>query len=191
MQREDLVLSEDPKTGSDENALEERLASLDRGLEALQASLEQLGVLKERLASLERGLEHLKAGLGLLGVAPCSWCGKFYRRSDPGKLCDCGELVCFDCIPRWWPHRSPELGTNDRQKAERDLRRWLVSHHGAEVITRAEGLPKPERLLVKLIISCEQCNGSGTTETGRRCPHCDGRGTVWVLVRAPDFGSSE
>ena len=51
----------------------------------------------ERLASLERGLEHVKAGLGLLGVKPCSWCGIFYRRSDAGALFDCGEVVCFDC----------------------------------------------------------------------------------------------
>jgi hypothetical protein len=185
-----LVLADDPKTGSDEKILEERLASLERGLEVLKAGLEPLGFLKERLASLERELEHLKAGLGLLGVKPCCWCGKFYRRSDPGKLCDCGELVCFDCIPQWWLHRSPELSTNDRQKAERELRQWLVSHHGAEVIGRAGSLPKPERLLVNLVIGCERCNGSGTADTGRRCSHCDGRGTVWVLVRAPDFGSS-
>ena len=40
----------------------------------------------EKLARVERGLEHLKAGLGLLGVKPCSWCGIYYRRSDPGAL---------------------------------------------------------------------------------------------------------
>ena len=44
----------------------------------------------ERLASIERSLEHLKAGLGLLGVKPCSGCGVYYRRSDPGALFDGG-----------------------------------------------------------------------------------------------------
>jgi hypothetical protein len=57
-----LVLSGDPEKGSD-----------------------------ERLASLERGLEHVKAGLGLLAVKPCSWCGIFHRRSDAGALFDCGR----------------------------------------------------------------------------------------------------
>jgi len=146
--------------------------------------------LEERLANLERGLEHLKAGLGLLGVKPCSWCGIYYRRSDPGALFDCGELVCFDCVPRWWSHRSPELSANDREKAERELRRWLVSHHHAEVIRRPKDLPKPERLLVKLVTGCEQCNATGKTYAGGLCHHCDGRATVWVVVRAPDFGPS-
>jgi len=143
--------------------------------------------LDERLANLERGLEHLKAGLGLLGVKSCSWCGIFYRRSDPGTLFDFGELVCFDCIPRWWLHRSPELSASDREKAERELRRWMVSHHQAEVIRRPGDLPKPERLVVKLVTGCEQCESSGKTYTGGRCSHCDGRGTVWVVRTCPGF----
>jgi hypothetical protein len=146
--------------------------------------------LDDRLASLERGLEHLKTALGLLGVKPCCWCDTFYRRSDPGALFDCGELVCFDCIPTWWLQRSPELSAGDRQKTERELRRWLVSHHHAEVIRRPADLPKPEQLVVKLVTGCEQCEASGKTYSGGRCSHCDGRGTVWVVVRAPDFGPS-
>jgi len=142
--------------------------------------------LDERLASLERSLEHLRAGLGLLGVKPCSSCGIFYRSSDPGALFDCGQLVCYDCVPRWWLHRCPELSIEDRQTAESGLRRWLVTHHHAEVIGRLGALPKPERLLMKLVTGCEQCNASGNTYTGGRCSHCDGRGAVWVVVRAPD-----
>jgi hypothetical protein len=143
--------------------------------------------LDERLASLERGMESLKSGLGLLGIRPCSWCGTFYRRSDAGALCDCGELVCYDCIPRWWPQRSPELSADARQTVERQLRHWLVSHHNAEVIGKPEDLPKPDRLMLKLVTGCEQCGNTGKTETGGRCHYCDGRGTVWVVVRAPDF----
>ncbi len=52
----------------------------------------------ERLASIERGLEHLKAGVGLLGITPCSLCNTYYRRSDPGALFHCGEFVCYDCV---------------------------------------------------------------------------------------------
>jgi hypothetical protein len=140
----------------------------------------------DRLTNLERGLERMKAGLGLLGVTPCSWCGNFYRHSDPGALFSAvgGELVCYNCIPRWWSHRCPELGAEDRKKAERLLRRWLVSHHHAEVILQAEHMPKPEGLMLSMVTGCEECDGGGKTETGRRCHHCDGRGTVWVVVRA-------
>jgi len=143
----------------------------------------------ERLASLERGLDHLKAGLGLLGAKPCNWCGVFYRSSDPAALFHGGELVCYNCFPQWWLQRSPKLSSDVRQKTERDLSRWLVSHHGAEVIGRAENLPAPERLVMKLITGCEECDSSGKTYTGRSCPRCDGRGTVWLVVRAPDIAS--
>jgi hypothetical protein len=146
--------------------------------------------LEERLANLERGLEHLKAGLGLLGVKPCTWCGTFRRRSDPGALFERGEYVCVNCIPQWWLHRCPELGATDRQAVERELRQWLISHHHAEVILLPGKLPKPEQLLMKLVTGCEQCNGSGKTPSGGLCHHCDGRGTVWVVVRLPDFGPS-
>jgi hypothetical protein len=145
--------------------------------------------LDDRLASLERELDHLKAGLGLLGVKPCSWCGIYHRISDSGALFTCGELACFNCLPQWWLHRSPGLSGTDRQVAERELRRWLVTHHNAEVIGRLEDLPQPERLRLKLVTGCELCDESGKTYTGHRCHHCDGRGTVWVVVRAPDSGA--
>ena len=126
---------------------------------------------------IERDLQHFKAGLGLLGIKPCSWCGTFYRRSDPGALCDCGESVCYDCIPRWWPHRSPELSAEARQTVERELRQWLVSHHHAEVIGKLDHLPKPDRMMLKLVTGCEQCGGQRKRlSSGRQCHHCDGRG---------------
>jgi hypothetical protein len=142
--------------------------------------------LDERLTTLERGLENVKSGLGLLGIRPCSLCGTFYPRSDAGALCDCGELIRYECIPRWWPQRCPELSANARQAVERELRQW-VSHHEAEVIGKLEDLPKPDRLMMKLVTGCEQCGASGKTETEGRCHHCDGRGTVWVVVRTPEF----
>ena len=143
--------------------------------------------LYQKLASLEREQEHLKAGLGLLGIRPCTRCGVFYRRADAGALCDCGELVCYNCIPQWWQHRSPQLSAKGRQAVEREMRQWLVSHHNAQVIGKAEDLPKPDRLIMKLVTGCEQCDGIGKTSAGRPGHHCDGRGTVWVVIRAPEF----
>ena len=146
--------------------------------------------IEERLASLELGLEHLKSGLGLLAVKPCAWCGNFRRRSDPGALFECREFVCFNCIQLWWLHRSPELPTAERHTTERELRRWLVTHHHAEVILHPGKMPQPEQLVLKLITGCEQCDGSGKTRSGGPCGRCDGRGTVWVVVRASNFGRS-
>jgi hypothetical protein len=140
----------------------------------------------ERLASLEREMEQLKDGLGLLGIRPCGWCGVFYRRSDPGALFDCGELVCYHCVPRWWSQRCPQLSIGERQTVESGLRRWLCTNHHAQVVARLADLPKPERLLMKLVTGCEQCNASGKSYKGAPCSYCDGRGSVWVVVRVPD-----
>jgi len=89
-------------------------------------------------------------------------------------------LVCFNCIPQWTCtevlrdlHRSTELDANDRQKAERELRQWLVSYHHADVIQRSKDLPKPEQLLMKLVTGCGQCDACGKTPTGARCSYCD------------------
>ena len=144
---------------------------------------------EERLARIERELERQKTGLGLLGVKPCSRCGIFYQRSNPGTLFDCGELVCFKCIQQWWLDRSPNLSPDDRTKTENALCRWLLIHHQAELILRLDALPSPEQLRIKLVVACESCTGEGKTFSGRKCSQCDGRGTVWVVVRAPGFAS--
>jgi len=141
----------------------------------LDLSDEQQKSLDERLASLERRLEHLKAGLGLLGAKPCDRCGVFCRSSDRGALFHGGELVCYNCIPQWWLQRSPKLGSDDRQQAERDLRRWLVSHHRAEVIGRPEDLPARATTALQKFLS-DQCDrvhtvrqdGEHATETGNQ-----------------------
>src|SRR5689334_4434969 len=88
----------------------------------------------EILRRIERDVENLREGMGLLGVKPCSWCKRFFRLSEPGTLFDCGELVCYDCIREWWPHRSAELSAKEREGIERKLVRWLLNHHGAEVM---------------------------------------------------------
>jgi len=145
--------------------------------------------LEERLTRIERELEHQKTGLAALGVKPCSRCDIFYLRSNPGALFNCGELVCFNCIQQWWLDRSPNLSPDDRTKAESALCRWLLNHHQAELILRLDDLPSPEQLRIKLVVGCETCNSEGKIFSGKKCTQCDGRGTVWVVVRAQGFSS--
>lgn len=144
------------------------------------------GNLDERLTRIERELERQKTGLGLLGVKPCSRCA-IYQRSDHGALFSCGELVCFNCIQQWWLDRCPKLSPNDRLRTESELCRWLLNHHQGELIRRLDDLPSPEQLRIKLVIGCESCNSEGKTRSGRKCTQCDGRGSLWVVVRTPGF----
>ena len=90
--------------------------------------------INERLASIERGLDRLKAGVEVLSITPCDWCHPYFRRSDPGALFHCSEFVCYDCVPQWWLHRCPELSADDRQRAERELRRLPVSSGVVQVL---------------------------------------------------------
>ena len=143
------------------------------------------GSLDERLTRIERELERQRIALGLLGIKPCSRCGIFYQRSDPRTLFSCGELVCFNCIQQWWLDRCPKLNPNDRPRIEGELCRWLLNHHQAELIRRFDDLPSPEQLRIKVVVGCETCSSEGKTHSGRKCNQCDGRGTVWVVVRAP------
>lgn len=74
-------------------------------------------------------------------------------------------------------------GTQRRrtERAERALHRWLANHYHADVIGQARDLPKPERLLMKLVIGCEQCDASGKTYTG---------GAVLTAMAEEPYGSS-
>jgi hypothetical protein len=47
--------------------------------------------LEEILARHKLELDRLKDAFGLLGVSACSWCKKFFRRTDPGSLFDAGN----------------------------------------------------------------------------------------------------
>lgn len=140
--------------------------------------------LEERLTRIERELERQKTGLGLLGIKPCSRCGIFYLQR---ALFSYGELVCFNCIQQWWLDHCPQFNPNDRLRAENELCRWLLNHHQAELISRLNDLPSPEQLRIKLVVGCESCHNKGKTHSGRKCNQCDGRGTLWVVVRASGF----
>jgi hypothetical protein len=143
--------------------------------------------LEKRIARLAKELDFLKAGLRQLGLQPCSCCGRYFLSSDGKALFDAGDLVCFSCLQTWWQQREPSLSVEARQAIEHRLARWLVAHHNAKIIRQAEKLPRPEMLQVKVVVSCEQCSGTGKLANGSRCGYCDGRGTLWVVELRPEF----
>jgi hypothetical protein len=139
------------------------------------------------LVLVERRLDRMSEALAQLGMRPCSSCGRFFRQADAGALCDCVDLICYSCIPEWWPRRRPELSVHDREQAEIKLLRWLVSHHRGEVIRDPRKLPIPEDRALELVAACAECGATGRVYNSN-CSHCSGRGTVWVVVRkSADF----
>lgn len=138
----------------------------------------EMGLL-ESLARIERELGHLKDALGLLGVRPCGGCQRFFRHADV-NLFDCGDLVCYDCIREWWPHRRAELGVKEREIIEHKLVSWLVAHHNGQVIHDLRKLPEDQLQEMRIVATCGRCNGTGT-QGRQRCPYCDG-GSIWVVV---------
>src|ERR1039457_1896323 len=91
------------------------------------------------LARVEHDLSDLIEALALLGVKRCSQCRKFFRCAEPGALFDCGQLVCFGCIPDWWSSLSMRLCVTDRERIEGKLASWLRKHHRAEVVKVTPG----------------------------------------------------
>jgi hypothetical protein len=137
---------------------------------------------EEAWARQAQEIERLKDGLGLLGVNPCSWCRKFVRRTDPGALFDAGELVCYGCIPEWWPQRCSQLPEKERENLEGKLVFWLRDHHHAELYKDPAKLPESSQQELHIVANCLECRGTGKSLGQERCRYCDGRGTVWVIV---------
>ena len=138
--------------------------------------------LEEVLSRQQLDLDRMKDALGLLGVSDCSWCKKFLRRSDAGALFDAGELICFGCIREWWPQRSVQLGTKERETLESKLVFWLRDFHHAELFKDPAKLPESSLQELHLVANCLECHGTGKLMGQERCRYCDGRGTVWVIV---------
>ena len=134
------------------------------------------------VARHELDLERVRDALGLLGVNPCSWCNKFFRRSDPGALFDAGELVCYGCIPEWWPQRCAQLSNKERENLEGKLVFWLRDHHHAELFKDPAKLPESSLQELHIVANCLECRGTGKLGGEERCRYCEGRGTVWVIV---------
>jgi len=138
--------------------------------------------LVETLLPILRDSSHVIDSARARGVKSCCWCKKSLQHVEPGVLFDCGELVCFGCIPTWWAHRCPELSVAEREPIERKLVQWLLKHHGAKVAAEPDKLPDTHRHAFRIVAACDDCHGTGARK-GRRCRTCDGRGTIWVVVR--------
>jgi len=138
--------------------------------------------LEETVSYHRLELDRMKDALGLLGVSPCSWCKKFFRRTDPGAIFDGGELVCYGCIHEWWPHRCPQLSVKDREIVEGKLVFWLRQNHHAESFKDPAKLPESSQQELSIVANCLECHGTGKLMEQERCRHCEGRGTVWIIV---------
>ncbi|MGA3089378.1 MAG: hypothetical protein ABSD75_12250 [Terriglobales bacterium] len=137
---------------------------------------------EQLLARYELDLARVKDAFALLGVNPCSWCRKFFRRSDPGALFDAGEMVCYGCLHEWWTHCCAQLSIKDRQSLEGKLVFWLREHHHAEFFKDPAKLPDPSLQELKIVATCLECRGTGKLGGQADCRYCAGRGTVWVIV---------
>jgi hypothetical protein len=137
---------------------------------------------KETLSRYEVEIERLREAFALLGVGPCSCCGTFFRRSDPGALFDAGGLVCYGCIPTWWPQRCSQLSIKERENIEGKLVFWLREYHHAETFKDPAKLPDPAQQELHLIATCLECRGTGKSLGDDHCRFCAGRGTVWIVV---------
>lgn len=138
----------------------------------------------EALARVEHDLNDLVGALALLGVKRCSQCRQFFRCADPGALFDCGQLICYGCVPEWWHSLSAQLSVAERVKLEGKLSSWLRKHHGAEVVKQQKGKESDEitSRQFQLVVQCTECAGSGKLLEGERCRFCNGFGTVRVVV---------
>ncbi len=154
-------------------------------IDGANAQAGQESQLAEMLARVEQNLNNLAQGLSLLGVKRCSRCKNFYRSSDPGTLFSSGaELVCFGCVPAWWPSHREQLSCADAQKTEGDLVYWLRTFHDARLV-KGPGKPNQDQAVkFELVARCLECRGSGTLLGDRRCRYCDGPGAVRVIVPA-------
>jgi hypothetical protein len=143
---------------------------------------------EEVLARYQLDLDRVKDAFGLLGVSPCSWCKKFFRRSDPGALFDAGgELVCYGCIHEWWPQRCTQLSTKERENLEGKLVFWLRDQHHAELFKDSAKLPESSLQELHIVANCLECRGTGKLMGQERCRYCDGRG-YGVGYRFPKAG---
>ena len=137
----------------------------------------------ETLARVQHDLDDLIGGLALLGIKRCSQCRQFFRSTDPGALFECGQLICYACIPNWWTSYSMRVGAADRERTEAKLASWLRKHHRAEVVKETAGkAPDADHAAFQIVAKCLECAGSGKLLEGERCRFCNGFGTVRILV---------
>ena len=133
------------------------------------------------LAYISRELDNIRDGLRILGLMQCSCCRRYFKCPDGKNLLNAGQLVCYGCVRGWWEQRSPQLTIAERKINERQILRWLATYYQARVIRRLSQMPAAEEVDLKMVVGCEQCNGTGQSGASR-CRNCDGRGSEWVVV---------
>jgi len=139
--------------------------------------------LLESVSRVQQDLNDLIGALALLGVKRCSQCRHFFRSAEPGTLFDCGSLVCYKCIPVWWPSFSTRLGVADREQAEGKLSSWLRKYHDAQVVKQTPTeAPDTSHVEFQMTAKCLECAGSGKLMESERCRFCNGAGTVRIVV---------
>jgi len=141
------------------------------------------GSIFETIANLQRDLNAVTDALALLGVRRCSQCKQFFSSTEPGALFDCGQLVCYGCVPDWWTTVSAKLSVPQREKLEGKISSWLRKYHGAEVVKEdknAKSEIAPHQF--QIVVHCTECGGSGKILEGERCRFCNGFGTVRVVA---------
>jgi hypothetical protein len=138
----------------------------------------------ESVSRVGHDVDDLIGALALLGVRRCSQCRQFFRSAEPGALFDCGEIVCYKCIPGWWSSFSTRTGVTDRERIEGKLATWLRKHHRAEVVkdTPAGKAPDAANVEFQMTAKCLECAGSGKLMEAERCRFCNGSGTVRIVV---------
>jgi hypothetical protein len=137
----------------------------------------------ESVSRVEHDVDDLIGALALLGVKRCSQCRQFFRSAEPGALFDCGQIVCYKCIPGWWSSFSTRMGVTDRERIEGKLASWLRKYHRAEVVKETPGkVPDTGNVEFQMIAKCLECGGSGKLMEGERCRFCNGSGTVRIVV---------
>jgi hypothetical protein len=138
----------------------------------------------ESVSRVEHDLQDLIGALALVGVKRCSQCRQFFRSAEPGALFDCGQIVCYKCIPDWWSSYSGRMGVTDRERAEGKLASWLRKYHHADVVKETPGkVPDNSSVEFQMTTNCLECSGSGKLMEGERCRFCNGAGTVRIVVR--------
>jgi hypothetical protein len=159
-------------------------AAIDRTLSSENTtSIPAEKSLVEAVAHIQNELNDLIGALGLLGIQRCSRCRRFFRSSDAGALFDCGELVCFECVPNWWHSVSGKLSVTDREKLEVKLSSWLRKYHQAQVIKQEKNeVPTTGNYEFETVVHCNECNGSGKLLEGERCRFCNGYGKVRIVI---------
>ena len=156
---------------------------LHAGLSPMETHVHGEDSVFETVSNLQHDVSDLTDALALLGVKRCAHCHRFFRCTDPGILFDCGQSICYGCVPDWWSAQSMRLPVTEREQTLGKLASWLRRYHQAEVVKEVAGkTPIAINAEFQIVANCVECAGSGKLMEGERCRFCNGVGTVRIVV---------